>query len=1254
MEDSDLNKDIVGANTPKESPPDTPELASPKTPEGSPPKTPEGSPIVSKSVNSKKDFESLVEFYLADNTSRNSQNKNGELEVRFGTNPKTGKPLSKIDYDNVVQSFYSSGFSTENVDGLSILRIQCENLNKQTGQTRISNIRAEVMGIDLIQEYCRTNNLQKLLDLPSTISAVSDKIKFTQKQPPYIGETRETSKPMRPVEFPDHNFRVSYQYEKDFYPHTEVAKSILSSWLDTKKVFRYINRVRLRHDELPVFLDVSIVKGSSIAKRSTKRKQRVSIPQYTVQDANVFNNEEIYEVELELDNSRIGLGTEYNSIASVMDALRKCIRIVLGALQGTNYPISNSEKDMVLKSYMETVFGDDYAKEFMEKYNDTNDYISERARRELNKHFIGPSSFTLQMGNVVSLPEDGEERISTMPNIRENYTVTDKADGDRKMLYISDNGYIYMIDTNMNIIFTGTVTLDKDLFNSILDGENIKYDKNNKFVNIYAAFDIYYINKKSVRELNFVALDEEDIPEKFRLPLLNNFVRQLKPRSVLNKDSGNSETVKKTGKVDDDIDHSCWMSIKCKKFLTSYHGDIFKSCDGILSRVKDGSYEYNTDGLIFTPASTGVGSGVSGKAGPLKKITWEHSFKWKPPQYNTIDFLVSVKKDKNGKDEVHSVFQDGIDLQSQTNIVQYKTLILHCGFSRKDHGYINPMLDVINDVIPNTDERDNTQRYQPVPFQPTNPYDIDAQFCNVELSDNGNGQVMLTEENEYFEENMIVEFSYDRSKEGYWRWIPLRVRYDKTNDLRATGSNFGNAFHVANSNWHSIHNPITEDMIMSGKNIPELLGDEDVYYSKSGKETTTRSLRNFHNLYVKRKLILGVSNRGDTLIDYAVGKGGDFPKWIASKIGFVFGIDYSKDNIENQKDGACARYLNYRTKYSKMPYALFAHGDSSENIRNGTALESERDKQIASAVFGNGSKDKEELGDGVYRQFGVGKDGFNVSSCQFALHYFFKSIKTLHSFLRNLSECTKVNGYFIGTCYDGETVFNILNSKNKGESLTIYNGDHKMYEIKKQYSYTGFPEDDNSLNYPIEIFQESINKPFIEYLVNFKYLERVMDNYGFQVLTKEEANAIELPNGSGMFDELYTQMNTEIEQNYRNKSEYDNANKMSREEKQVSFMNRYFVFRKTHNVNAEKVYKLLVNQNRSIIDEEDDAEDVIEKSKKAADEETKAEDTSQSVIIRKIPGKKRKIVIGKTKVDDNSLPPEVILKPGTVSIKRKK
>ena len=95
----------------------------------------------------------------------------------------------------------------------------------------------------------------------------------------------------------------------------------------------------------------------------------------------------------------------------------------------------------------------------------------------------------------------------------------------------------------------------------------------------------------------------------------------------------------------------------------------------------------------------------------------------------------------------------------------------------------------------------------------------------------------------------------------------------------------------------------------------------------------TRGLRDFHNLFVKKILISAVSRREDILIDLAVGKGGDISKWIYSKLKFVFGIDISKDNIENRIDGACARYLNYRKKFKYVPRCLFINGNSSVNIR---------------------------------------------------------------------------------------------------------------------------------------------------------------------------------------------------------------------------------------------------------------------------------------------------------------------------------
>jgi hypothetical protein len=123
--------------------------------------------------------------------------------------------------------------------------------------------------------------------------------------------------------------------------------------------------------------------------------------------------------------------------------------------------------------------------------------------------FIGPSSFTLQIDNIVPISE-----TIRSPNIRKEFTVTDKADGDRKLLFVSGNGNIYMIDTNMNVIFTGTKTIEKSIFNSIIDGEHIKHNKKSEYINLYAAFDVYYVNKKSVREFPFYKDIEELREEK--------------------------------------------------------------------------------------------------------------------------------------------------------------------------------------------------------------------------------------------------------------------------------------------------------------------------------------------------------------------------------------------------------------------------------------------------------------------------------------------------------------------------------------------------------------------------------------------------------------------------------------------------------------------------------------------------------------------------------------------------------------------
>jgi hypothetical protein len=156
--------------------------------------------------------------------------------------------------------------------------------------------------------------------------------------------------------------------------------------------------------------------------------------------------------------------------------------------------------------------------------------------------------------------------------------------------------------------------------------------------------------------------------------------------------------------------------------------------------------------------------------------------------------------------------------------------------------------------------------------------------------------------------------------------------------------------------------------------------------------------------------------------------------------------------------------------------------------------------------------------------------------------------------------------------------------------------DRKIFEITKMYDKTGFPDEEMSLGYAINVFQESINKVFREYLVNFDYLIRIMEDYGFVLVTKEEATPMGLEDGTGMFSELYSSMCEEIKRNPNHKNNYGKAIYMSPEEKQISFMNRYFAFKKVRSLDVKKMHDIILNKEentRTIVDnilEGDDAE----------------------------------------------------------------
>jgi len=299
----------------------------------------------------------------------------------------------------------------------------------------------------------------------------------------------------------------------------------------------------------------------------------------------------------------------------------------------------------------------------------------------------------------------------------------------------------------------------------------------------------------------------------------------------------------------------------------------------------------------------------------------------------------------------------------------------------------------------------------------------------------------------------------------------------------------------------------------------------------------------------------------------------------------VYGVDIAKDNIQNVMDGICARYLeSHRVIGSnKIPLGVFQVGDCTRNLRKGDAFGTEKDRVISRGVYGQGAKNTAVLERMplVKRVFGWGENGFEVGSCQFALHFFCENASKFHGFMQNLTENIKIGGVFVCTTFDGQRLFEKLRGVSEGDSWTLYgsgvHGGERIFQLTKRYAETGFPSDEMGLGYGVDVYQESINKTFREYLVHPEFLKSVMFDYGFTLVRREEAEQIGFERGTDTFDALHNSMLKEARFGGNGRGgdvgEYGMAEKMSREEKEVSFLNRYYIFRKRHMVDAGEVLK---------------------------------------------------------------------------------
>lgn len=1017
--------------------------------------------------------------------------------------------------------------------------------------SKYSNIRVTVLGEGSIKNYCSTNSIKD----------IGYNIKFVEKEN-YFFDNK-----MGRVDINDYHVRVNLKTEKDIDPQSDLIKELKANWNEIPKYFRR-KKVHSFVTQNGMFnFDLAIVNKSNVSTEKMSisdiikyRKQHLVVkpkdikesfydwwidikqtpsnkvdvtmqPLFykKIENSNVLINPEGFEIEIEFNKvdaeisntseesddtkskSSKTIKKSKNEIDKLFVKFIEKIGIVLQAVQGSNYIVSESEKHQIIDEYQALI-----------------------GNTSVNL-FCGPIPEQLELKHILS--HSNQDYLNGLENIRKDYLVLDKANAERNLLYISKNNKAYLISRNgkgsQAIKYTGVTLVGCS--QTLLDGEYITLDINSNVVSNYMYFDIYYYRGKDVRHLP-LGYHEKQVDTRQSLMLQLDNILKHKDTIVLD-DSLNQFTLYRKKYIRGDV--SSLKNLKTDE--SSHNTKIFEETTKILSKIgkkyggllKDGHlFSYETDGLIYAPALLGVGqNNKDDDIGILGKKVWNRVYKWSPSKFNSIAFYVKMRRnviDKQIVEEYH-------------NGVRHKQVFLQIIYHPAYHNNYDAQ-HIVNENI----NRPLIEHF--INFEPINPFKgymdansqliNDAQIASVSTNEDGD---LLTLENEIIQEGNIIEFIYDVGEnEERFKWKPLKIKEnDKTN-----------GFHTASTIWKNINDPITLQMITTGK--LDAISKFEIN-TKEPYNKITKPIRGLYN-YIKNKLLETVTDdiADATLLDLCCGKMVDLRKWKYNKVSFAVAIDNDADVIHNTVDGAAVRVLKNAENDADLRKlarnVLIIKGDCSQNLYNGNAGCDLLNKYYLNILYGN--HEISGVNNKLEKIWGKGRNRFNIITCNFGIQNFFKDLETLENFMLNIAENLKPDGKFVGICLDGQTMFKELKSVDKLEGHTT-TGNHLLWSIIKNYpASASYPKNHYSLNHEIVTSLDSFETNSIGYLVHFDFLVDMMSKYGLKLLD------------SKMFDEAPTSFIESFKGDYPKAYEQLNKNK---DLVKLASYHRWFIFIKTKN-----------------------------------------------------------------------------------------
>jgi hypothetical protein len=832
--------------------------------------------------------------------------------------------------------------------------------------------------------------------------------------------------------------------------------------------------------------------------------------------------------------------------------------------------------------------------------NKSNFLISETNINNVIKNYARITN--LQYDKITNL--DTRKSVSleiqhVTENLPNKYAVTDKADGDRYFLIIADN-HVYLISNNLAVKDTGIV-LSKELnkYNdTILDGEFIFLPTKNR--HIFMVFDCLFHGGKDVRKTQELMIRlsfaDEVISNCFTNKNHKGFI--FKEYTSSNKEFNldnllkfhESQIREFTNNLNFDIEQDKKYPLIRRKYFIPVTGavpwEIFAYSSMLWNKhTSDKSVQtpYQLDGLIYQALNQDYNTSMRDS-----KLL---DYKWKPKNKNSIDFYITFTRDREtGK--ILTVYDNSVDEFVKNK--PYKICNLHVGkqgkygmeptlFREKENGYL----------------------------------------AHIFLK---NGEAVDIEGN-LLMDNTVVEFYYDDNPEldEKFRWVPIRTRYDKTEQVQKYKRDYGNYIDIAMKVWRSMINPVLIsdfDELAMGNNektgkyfydnkleeMRKKIGHEliltatreDQYFQV--RNDLTDNMRKFHN-WVKSILLYTIcmpqyqNDRKLSILDLAHGKGQDIMKFYYCNVAYAVCLDIDKTSLTSAVDGAISRYNKFKKTKDAFPKMDFIHADC------GAILDYENQYK----ALGGMNKENKDLMEKYFPTDINKKHQFDRISCQFALHYFLKSKETWDNFKTNLRNHLKPGGYFLVSASDGNAINNVLKDKEK---YTVYYNNEKgekkiLFEMIRKYPQLDENKEFGLSNavdiYLAWIFQEGTY--MTEYLVDKNFLRReLLEDCDLELVDTDLYSNIMTMQKDFFANYSQFEEKTETKNTFAKVFNYYTETNINKGCYEQTKLFRYFVFRRkdvlgaTNKIKKPKISRMSNKQKGGALDLMDDSKYIIQKS----------------------------------------------------------